>query len=62
MAAKIAKNPYKAVIAAKELVDELWSEGVRAAIRRECTNQLMLYGTDDFNALREARRTQRAPK
>jgi len=62
MAAKIAKNPHKAVVSAKELVDELWSDGVRAAIRRECNNQLMLYGTDDFNALREARRSQRGGK
>jgi len=59
MAAKIAKHSGPAVTSAKELVDELWSDGVRAAIRRECTNQIMLNGTDEFLAMREARRAER---
>jgi enoyl-CoA hydratase/carnithine racemase len=56
MAAKIAKNPAQAVLAAKELVDELWADTVRAAMRRELTNQLALFASEDFNALREKRR------
>lgn len=62
MAAKIAANPYRAVCSAKELVDELWSDGVRAAMRRELTNQLALYASEDFLELREKRRQQRGAK
>jgi enoyl-CoA hydratase/carnithine racemase len=62
MAAKIAANPRRAVLAAKGLVDELWSDSVRAAIRRELTNQLALFGSEDFIELREKRRQQLAAK
>lgn len=62
MAAKIAANPYRAVCASKELVDELWADGVRAAMRRELVNQLALFGSEDFVALREQRRAERAAK
>jgi len=56
MAAKIAANPYRAVLAAKNLVDELWSDNIRAAIRRELVNQLALFASEDFLELREKRR------
>ena len=62
MAAKIAANPGQAVVAAKELVDELWADGVRAAIRRELINQLALFASEDFLELREKRRQQAAAK
>lgn len=55
MALRISKNPQRAVMAAKDLVDELWAEGVRAAIRREFVNQLALYGSEDFQELRDQR-------
>lgn len=55
IAAKIARNPSRAVLAAKELVDELWADGVRAAIRRELTTQLALFGSEEFAELRAKR-------
>ncbi|MGE0387877.1 MAG: enoyl-CoA hydratase/isomerase family protein [Gammaproteobacteria bacterium] len=62
IAARIAKNPGRAVLAGKELVDELWADGIRAAIRRELTQQLALFASEDFLELREKRRTQAAAK
>lgn len=55
MAEKIVKNPYRAVLAAKDLVDELWADNVGAAIRREFVNQLALYGSEEFQELRARR-------
>lgn len=55
MAQKIAANPYQAVRAARDLVNEHWMDGVAAAIRREYINQIALYGSDDFLALRAKR-------
>lgn len=55
IATKIAQNPSRAVLAAKELVDELWADGVRAAIRRELTTQLALFGSEEFAELRAKR-------
>jgi enoyl-CoA hydratase len=60
IAARIAGNPQRAVLAAKELVDELWADGVRAAIRRELTLQLALFSSEEFLALREARQAARS--
>ena len=57
IAAKIAKNPNRAVRAAKALVNEMWVDTVRAAMRREYTNQIALYSSEDFIALREKRRS-----
>jgi enoyl-CoA hydratase/carnithine racemase len=54
-AAKIAANPRRAVLAAKELVDELWADGVRAAVRRELTTQLALFASEEFAELRAKR-------
>lgn len=55
IAAKIAANPQRAVLAAKELVDDLWADDVRAAIRRELTVQLALFGSEEFAELRARR-------
>jgi enoyl-CoA hydratase/carnithine racemase len=55
IAAKIAANPHRAVLAAKELVDELWADGVRAAVRRELTTQLALFASEEFAELRAKR-------
>jgi enoyl-CoA hydratase/carnithine racemase len=62
IATKIAKNSYRAVLAAKELVDELWQDDIRAAIRREFTNQMALFGSEEFAELREKRRVALAAK
>jgi enoyl-CoA hydratase/carnithine racemase len=62
MAAQIAKNARQAVLAAKALVDEDWSDKVRAAIRRENTAQLALFASEEFLELREKRRAARAAK
>jgi enoyl-CoA hydratase len=58
IAARIAKNPQRAVLAAKGLVDDLWSDTVRAAMRRELTNQLVLFGSEEFAELRQLRMRQ----
>ncbi|MBP1685893.1 MAG: enoyl-CoA hydratase/isomerase family protein [Deltaproteobacteria bacterium] len=55
IATKIAANPTRAVLAAKDLVDELWADGVRAAIRRELTTQLALFASEEFAELRAKR-------
>lgn len=55
IATKIAANPSRAVLAAKDLVDELWADGVRAAIRRELTTQLALFASEEFMELRAKR-------
>jgi enoyl-CoA hydratase len=55
IATKIAANPSRAVLAAKGLVDDLWAAGVRAAIDRELTMQLALYGSEEFAELRAQR-------
>lgn len=55
IATKIAQNPSRAVLAAKDLVDELWADGVRAAIRRELVAQLALFGSEEFAELRAKR-------
>jgi enoyl-CoA hydratase/carnithine racemase len=62
MAAQIAKISRQAVLAAKTLVDEDWSDKVRAAIRRENTAQLALFASEEFLELREQRRATRAAK
>jgi enoyl-CoA hydratase len=62
MASKIAKNASRAVTAAKELVDELWADGVRAAIRRELTAQLALFGSEEFAELKKQRQAALAAK
>jgi len=62
LARKIASKPQRAVRAAKGLVDELWADGVRAAIRRELQQQLALFASEDFEALRERRRVEKAAK
>jgi enoyl-CoA hydratase len=59
---KIMSKPRRAVLAAKELVDELWADGVRAAIRRELQQQLALFASEDFEALRERRRAEKAAR
>lgn len=55
IAAKIAANPNRAVLAAKDLVDEIWADGVRSAIRRELTHQMALFGSEEFAELRAKR-------
>lgn len=55
MAVRIAMNPPRAVMAARNLIDDIWSDPVRAAIRRELNNQLALYGSHEFAALRDER-------
>lgn len=61
MAVRIAQNPHRAVLVAKELVDELWADGVRAAIRRELVAQLALFGSEEFAELRAKRQAQARP-
>lgn len=57
MALAIARQPsYRAVLNAKELVDELWSHEVRAAMGRELTAQVALLSSAEFVAMREKRR------
>jgi len=58
IAGKIANNPHRAVLAAKGLVDDIWSDRVRAAMRRELTNQLVLFDSEEFAQLREKRLRQ----
>ena len=60
IATKIAQNPGRAVLAAKDLVDELWADGVRAAIRRELVAQLALFGSEEFAELRAKRQATAA--
>jgi len=48
------------VLAAKGLVDDIWSDRVRAAMRRELTNQLVLFDSEEFAQLREKRLRQSA--
>jgi enoyl-CoA hydratase/carnithine racemase len=62
MATKIAANSPRAVLAAKELADELWSDTIRAATRRELNALLTMYDTEEFIALREKRRQALAAK
>jgi len=62
LARKIASKPWRAVMAAKGLVDELWADGVRAAIRRELQQQLALFASEDFEALRDKRQADKAAK
>ncbi|TAK98425.1 MAG: enoyl-CoA hydratase/isomerase family protein [Rhodospirillaceae bacterium] len=63
MAASIANQPsYRAVMAAKELVDELWSDAMRAAMRRELLSQVALLGSEEFVEMREKRRQALAAK
>ena len=62
IAQKIAAKSWTAVLAAKGLVNELWRDEMRAAMRRELTQQLALYGSEEFEQLREARRAARAAK
>src|SRR3546814_13448970 len=47
LARKIVAKPQRAVMAAKDLVDELWADGVKAAIRRELNQQLALFGRSE---------------
>lgn len=61
IAAKIAGNPFRAVLAAKDLVDELWADDVRAAIRRELVAQLALFGSEEFAELRAKRQAAAKP-
>jgi enoyl-CoA hydratase/carnithine racemase len=62
IAARIANNANRAVLAAKALVDESWSDAVRAAMRREFTNQLALFASEEFVEMRQKRRQQLAAK
>lgn len=62
MAKKIAAKPYTAALAAKGLVNELWRDDMRAAMRRELTQQLALYGSEEFLQLRDQRRAEREAK
>ena len=62
LARKIRGKPWRAVLAAKQLVDELWADGVHQAIRRELQQQLALFASEDFEALREKRRADKAAK
>jgi enoyl-CoA hydratase len=61
MALAIAKQPsYRAVMASKELVDELWSDTVRAAMRRELTSTVALLYSEEFAETKEKLAAQRA--
>ena len=51
-------RPWRAVLAAKSLIDEIWADGVRAAIRRELTQQLALFASEDFEKLRDERKSK----
>jgi enoyl-CoA hydratase/carnithine racemase len=62
IAVRIARNPQRAVSAAKSLVDDIWSDVIRAAMRRELTTQLVLFGSEEFAELREKRQRQAAAK
>lgn len=62
LAQKIAAKPRIAAIAAKALINELWADPVRAAMRRELTQQLALFGSEEFAQLREERRAARETK
>ena len=61
-ARKIAAKSHTAALAAKGLVNELWADAMHQAARRELTQQLALYGSEEFAQLREERRAQRAAK
>jgi enoyl-CoA hydratase/carnithine racemase len=62
VARKIAAKPWTATLAAKALVNELWRDAMRAAMRRELTQQLALFGSEEFIQLREQRRAAIAAK
>jgi enoyl-CoA hydratase len=63
MALSIARQPsYRAVLEAKGLVDDLWSDAVRAAMRREMTVQVGLLTSEEFAEMREKRRQAAAAK
>lgn len=62
VARKIAAKSWTAALAAKSLVNELWRDEMRAAMRRELTQQLALFGSEEFVQLREQRRAAAAAK
>ena len=63
IAVNIAKQAsYRAVLTAKQLVDELWSDAVRAGMRRELVSQVALLSSEEFLEIREKRRQTLAPK
>lgn len=61
MAAKLAaKPPQRAVRMAKELVNELWADDVRAAMRRELIHQVALLHSEEFEKVKQALAAKRA--
>ena len=63
IAVSIAKQvSYRAVMAAKQLVDEMWSDAMRAGMRRELISQVALLGSEEFVEMREKRRQALAAK
>lgn len=55
LARRIAANPYQSVLTTRDLVNVFWTDEVRAAVKREYINQIALYGSEDFLALRAKR-------
>jgi enoyl-CoA hydratase len=61
MAAGIAAKPsHRAVLACKELVDELWQDSMRAAMRRELITQVALLHSEEFEEVKQMLAAKRA--
>jgi enoyl-CoA hydratase len=62
VARKIAAGPPLAIAMAKQLVDQAWAEPVRRGIRQELLAQTVLFGSEDYQEARAARREGREPR
>ena len=61
VARKIAAGPPLAIAMAKQLVDQAWADSVRSGIRQELLAQTVLFGSEDYQEARAARREGRGP-
>ena len=61
VASKIAAGPPLAIAMAKQLVDQAWADSVRSGIRQELLAQTVLFGSEDYQEARAARREGRGP-
>ena len=56
LAAKLAAAPPTAVAFAKQLVDQAWAGSIRNGMRQEVVAQAALFGSEDYQRIRAARR------
>lgn len=62
VAAQLAAAPPLAVGFAKQLIDDMWIEGVRRGTRGELAAQTALFASDDHREARAARAEGRSPR